>query len=274
MLNRSHLPVSIGAFVLGGAFALVVSGALRGPRSVDAPRPAPVPSTVALATLALAPSTPTSRSLPAAPSSVSVVPVDKATVAFPPAAPTPSTSAAMTTADWHKDADSRLAFFATLEGLYRDGISTEVANLIAGMNTDLDSKVKRNFVFQCKLCHAVYEAFVLYSRRQQFLGSKANTFNDGKIVDAKLLESLRSEDPYIRVNAMGKLVQPWMKRKLLSLNMEKKEKLALMNRLMKLVKEGSRKFSKIRSDPIYAGWSGYWSCQACNAVKTVAGSIR
>ena len=92
--------------------------------------------------------------------------------------------------------------------------------------------------------------------------------------EVALLERLRSDVPSTRVNAMGELVKPWMKRKLLTLNMDKNEKVALMNRLMKLVREGGQKFNQISEDPAYKGWSSYWSCQACNAVKTVANSMK
>ena len=85
--------------------------------------------------------------------------------------------------------------------------------------------------------------------------------------------SLRgSKDPMTRVRAMGELVQPWIKRKLLTMKMEDGEKKALMDRLMKLVAEGRRLFGELTTskDPDYVDWSFYGSCQACEAVKTVS----
>ena len=64
------------------------------------------------------------------------------------------------TADWYKDEECRMVFFTVLEGLYRDGISQEVVDLVIGRVESND--LERAFVFRCKLCHATYEAFALY----------------------------------------------------------------------------------------------------------------
>ena len=175
------------------------------------------------------------------------------------------------TAGWFNDPDCRLVFFATLEGLYEDGIPTAVVDLIIGTDSKLSNKVKHNFVFQCELCHAVYEAFVLYQRRQTFNGSKVDTFKDGE-VDPQLVKSLRSGNARTRVYAMGSLVQPWIKRKVLNLDMDDAGQRALMDRLHDLAKKGYALMDKHRrDDPEYgADWLFYDSCQACKAIKTVA----
>ncbi len=175
------------------------------------------------------------------------------------------------TAEWYKDPDCRLVFFAVLEGLYEDGVPTEAVDLIIGKESKLENKVKHNFVFQCELCHAVYEAFVLYQRRQTFNGSEADTFQDGSI-DADLLDRLRAGEAYTRVMAMGTLVQPWIKRKLEKLDMKDEDQKKLLDRLHELAKKGYALTDKRRrEDPDYGDdWRFYDACQACKAIDTVA----
>jgi len=174
------------------------------------------------------------------------------------------------TADWYKDPLCQMIFFTTLEGLYRDGVSTEVVDLILGKESKLENKVKHDFVFRCKLCHAVYEAFALYRRRQTFSGSAADTFG-AKKVDPKLLEALRSKEARTRVFAMGSFVQPWIKAKLHTLDLSVEDKTRLMKGLINLADEGKRLTQEHRkSDPDYFDWRFYGACQACRAIETVA----
>ncbi len=186
--------------------------------------------------------------------------------------PTPKDPPAISpTSEWYKDADCRLVFHAVLEGLYADGVPTDVVDLVIGKPATLAEPVKRCFVFRCDLCHAVYEAFAVYQRRPAFNGGGGvDTF--GKVeIDASVKKALASDTPQSRVYAMGALVQPWIKRKLFALRMEDAEKRALMQRLMDLVQKGSQRFSEGRAkDPAYADWMFYGSCQACEAVKTVS----
>lgn len=175
------------------------------------------------------------------------------------------------TADWYRNPDCRLVFFATLEGLYEDGIPTEAVDLIVGKESKASNPVKHDFVFYCKLCHAVYEAFVLYQRRQTFNATEVDTFQQGALAPA-LLDRLKSPEARTRVYAMGELVQPWIKRKLLAMDMNDAEKRALMTRLLNLVAEGKEFLDDHRrNDPEYGDdWMFYGACQACEAVKTVS----
>jgi hypothetical protein len=174
------------------------------------------------------------------------------------------------TADWYKDADCRLVFFGTLEGLYEDGISNDVVDLIIGKESKVSNKVKHDFIFRCKLCHAVYEAFVLYRQRQVFNGSDVDTFKKGA-VEPRIVQALKSDNARTRVYAMGELVQPWIKSKLLALKITDQEMVAFQRRLTQLVKEGYRLTHSHRAtDPEYGDWGFYGACQACKAVETVS----
>ncbi len=175
------------------------------------------------------------------------------------------------TADWYKDPDCRLVFFATLEGLYENGISNEVVDLVLGRQGEGKDPVKTNFIFRCELCHAVYDAFSLYRTRPAFHGTKIDSFKKG-VVEEQILLDLQSEIARTRVYAMGSLIQPWIKSKLLSLSLDDEAKKSLRDRLIVLAQKGSElTFDRRKNDPDYGDdWGFYGACQACEAVNTVS----
>ena len=187
-----------------------------------------------------------------------------------PAAPAPPSD------QWRSDPACQMVFFAVLEGLYVDGVPDEVVDLIVPPKTDLDTNVKRNFVFRCPLCHAAYEAFVLYQRRQAFNGSNDKRSTFGKNFDPTVIERLKSDKPQLRVYAMGSLVRPWIDRKLKSMNLVESEKSALLKKLIEYAGEGDRMFREYKQDPksIYIEWQFYGGCQACEAARIVASSMK
>jgi len=156
--------------------------------------------------------------------------------------------------NWHQDEECQFIFFTVLEGLYRDGVSDEIVDLVVGKlkNNDL----KKNFVFQCKLCHATYEAFVLYQTRTKFYGTDKKSFGN-KQFSKQVIEMLKSSDPYTFGEGLSEIVQPWVKSRLLSIS---KDEFSLKNKLTKftsLAQEG-----EMIND-------SYIRCQACEAIETI-----
>lgn len=167
------------------------------------------------------------------------------------------------TADWHKDPLCRQVFFVVLQGLYEDGVPTEVVDLIVG-NVQ-ENRLKKNFVFRCKLCHACYEAFATYQRRPAFSGTGdqvVSTFGS-KPIDAKVIANLRSGHPKTTSRAMGTILQPYIKKMILAMNLENnQEKVKVIQRFAELAKEGN------------ALVTGYTTCQACDAIEEVAKTMK
>jgi hypothetical protein len=174
---------------------------------------------------------------------------------------------------WRKDPICQMVFFAILEGLYTDGVPSEAVDLIVPPKTDLDTNVKHSFVFRCPLCHAAYEAFILYQRRQAFHGSeeKASTFATNRF-DKKLMQGLSSSSIRTRVYTMGAMVQPWIDRRIKMMNLTPAGKTNLMNKFLAYAKDGNNKFRKLRGDrdSIYFQWQFYGGCQACQAAINIA----
>lgn len=160
------------------------------------------------------------------------------------------------TADWHKDEECRMVFFTVLEGLYRDGVPDEVVDLVIG-HVKANS-VKKRFVFRCKLCHACYEAFAVYQRRPAFSGTKGKTTIGNKPVSSEVIEGLKNPSHRVFGKAFSTIIQPWIKQKLLSMNLSEKDKVEKMKKFAELAKEGNRLLTEYRR------------CQACEAIKSVS----
>lgn len=195
--------------------------------------------------------------------------------ADPPAKPEPGEKVAApqpapATKAWRDDPAARVIFFAVLEGLYEDGVPDEVVDLIVP-RVDAKQSVKRSFVFRCPMCHAAFEAFRLYQRRQAFLGApadeKRSTFGDGKVAKG-LIEQLKAKDPQTRVYAMGAMLRPWIKRKLARLRLPDAEMKSLIQLMEKHAASGNALFFKLRNTKgsPYQEWMFYGGCQACEAV--------
>lgn len=183
-----------------------------------------------------------------------------------PAAPQVNTQA------WRDDPVCQMVFFAVLEGLYTDGVSDEVVDLIVPPKTDLDNNVKRCFVFRCPLCHAAYEAFVLYQRRQAFNGTDEKKSTFGKGVDKGIIEALKSDEAHTRVFAMGRLIRPWIQRRFDMMNLDAEQKQAMLDKLIAYAGAGNTMFGEYRNDKnsVYFEWQFYGGCQACEAAKDIS----
>lgn len=100
-------------------------------------------------------------------------------------------------------------FFAVVEGLYRDGVSSDVARAIVA--TDPQTLQSLSFVPGCPICTPALDAFRLYLERPAFLGKKlvgADTFGGGLPADQVAL--LTGEDLRGRRTALRGLVERWV----------------------------------------------------------------
>ena len=139
-------------------------------------------------------------------------------------------------ADWKGDPVCQMVFFAVLEGLYTYGVADDVvAAVLRGEN----GKISEVFIDKCPLCYPVYEAFVLYQKRQTFVGAaKQNTF--GKGVAPELANRLKSKDIIrTQIPALTELLRPWVERKLTTTSLTEEQKKELSTRLLKRRDEGN-----------------------------------
>jgi hypothetical protein len=165
--------------------------------------------------------------------------------------------------DWKEDPVCRMVFFAVLEGLYTDGVSSEAADRVVGRRakggpTDL----KQTFVIECPLCHPVYEAFSLYQQRPSFNGDKRNTFGPGLGPD--LERGLQNENILTRQSALQVVVQKWVAHRLIAMRLSPEEQKDWTRQLNERSKQGLDRLSELRGkDAFYKTWPGYAGCPAC-----------
>lgn len=183
-----------------------------------------------------------------------------------PVEPAPASEA------WRQDPVCQMVFFAVLEGLYTDGVQDEVVDLIVPPKTDLDTNVKHCFVFRCPMCHAAYEAFVLYQRRQSFQGASDEKSTFGQGVEPAIIKDLKSDKPMERVFALGRLIRPWLDKRIRSQNISKAEREQMIQQILEYAKRGNSLFLAYRSDSksVYHDWQFYGGCQACAAAQAIA----
>lgn len=99
-------------------------------------------------------------------------------------------------------------FFATLEGLYRDGVSSEVARAITA--SDPESLRPISFVDGCPICTPAMDAFLLYLERPPFRGKKVERDTFGEGLSAEQTALLTGTDLRARRTALRALVERWV----------------------------------------------------------------
>ena len=159
----------------------------------------------------------------------------------------------------------QMILFAVLEGLYRDGVSTEAAAAIAAL--DPESGIPLNFVYNCPLCMPALDAFRVYLERPDFLGKKAgrNTFGGG--LDAETLKRVLSGDRETRLGALHGLVQGWVKARLGSLDLTRGQRTAWGRRLSDMREKGNALLAEYQEqeDGPYAEFYDDWKrCAVCD----------
>lgn len=99
-------------------------------------------------------------------------------------------------------------FFAVLEGLYRDGVSSAAARAI--VERDAVSGYPISFVQGCPICMPALDAFQLYLARPPFLSRKIPSDTFGQGLDAALEARLTGADRLARRAALRELVERWV----------------------------------------------------------------
>jgi hypothetical protein len=191
--------------------------------------------------------------------------------ADPPKAQPPRKETPKPPPDWKEDPVCKVVFFAVLEGLYEDGVSSEAADNVVGKTKDGKGEIKQTFVFACPLCHPVYEAFRAYQQRPTFR-DKGDTF--GKGIDPRLETDLRARDLLTRQGALQTLVHRWVERRLNGMGLSEVQKKDWARRLEERSNQGGELLETLKqSDPWYRGW-GYGFCAACRGCTDACDTLK
>jgi hypothetical protein len=207
----------------------------------------------------------------------------RASAADPAASASPSPKTSAKSDDLIQESDEEIVFtptyqfifFATLEGLYRDGVS----------DADVDSLLARkdgggylNFIYTCPICMPVEGAILTYKLRPRIDFTKLQTYQTmqrtfGPGLPADVSEALKSDKASIRLKAVNELVSKWIQYRMDHSSLTVSEKKTLVDSLKKGRDEGMQAlhdFAKNSNGPhsmdaFAAGYEDGDECAICNA---------
>ena len=167
---------------------------------------------------------------------------------------------------WSEDASSQLIFFAVLEGLYLDGVSSDTVELIIGpKDKPVYEAFREHFIYACPLCHPAFEAFTLYRQRQVIYGLKPpgiDTF--GKGLDPKLITQLKSPVRNVRLAAIKTLVQKWTTQRIEKLRLVDEERATFTRMIAVGRKQGMGRLQAQLNDPNAKHDPTWKACAICD----------
>jgi hypothetical protein len=167
---------------------------------------------------------------------------------------------------------SQLVFFAVLEGLYEDGVSTDdVERILAVDPRTKQPRFSEHFVDACPLCMPAFDAFQLYRSRPMFYGRKDSIDKFGPGLELILAKKLHSDQKADLLEAIQALVNRWVSRRLDSMRLTKDER----EQWTAVIEEGRKRgMTNLQQGQAgnrneYVGWKGCAICDgtagACQA---------
>ena len=161
---------------------------------------------------------------------------------------------------------ARQIFFAVLEGLYADGVQTEVVDQIVAI--DEQTHWPAYFVYACPICVPAYNAFAVYQKRATFpfLKGEPNTFGPG--LPDEMVKRLSAGDAIARKAAIQELVQGWIRRRMEALRLTEEEREEWTLEMAKRRKQGMAFLDQYLRQGVGGAWaSGKASCPLCEAAN-------
>ena len=169
---------------------------------------------------------------------------------------------------------SQLVFFAVLEGLYDDGVSTaDVDRILADDPRTKQPQFNEHFVDACPLCLPAFDACQLYRSRPKFYGLKESKDTFGPGLDPILAKKLRSEAKADQLEAIRTMVNRWVIRRLEAMRLTKDER----EQWTAVIEEGRRQGmgrlqrTQAANQNEYFGWKGCAICdgtsEACHMAR-------
>jgi hypothetical protein len=140
---------------------------------------------------------------------------------------------------WPESRATQLAFFAVLEGLYRDGVGNQdVDQIIPPAEGGKPKFDTNNFVYACPLCHPAFEAFRLYRQRELFYGLKSPLDTFGHGLEPAVAARLHSPDAAERRQTIETLISRWISQRLQLMRLSESEREEITSEIQQGRKQG------------------------------------
>lgn len=169
---------------------------------------------------------------------------------------------------------SQLVFFAVLEGLYEDGVSThDVERILAVDPRTKQPQYSEHFVGACPLCLPAFDAFQLYRSRPMFYGRKEAIDKFGPGLEPILTKKLHSNQKTDQLESIQTMVNRWVSRRLDSMRLAKDEREQWTAVIEDGRKSGMQRLQQAQAgnQNEYIGWKGCAICDgtagACQAAR-------
>jgi hypothetical protein len=170
---------------------------------------------------------------------------------------------------WPDAEAGRLIFFAVLEGLFRDGVTNEVVDIVAPPPLGSLLPVEQMlFVPGCQICTPAQRAFALYRQRLdcglkqwQPGGGLRDTFGDG--LPEEVVARLRDPDKEVRLAALQALVTRWVAEHMDRQRLTPAEREDLGRWMQEAAKIGMSTLAQMRADDPAIG-TDWKRCALCD----------
>lgn len=163
----------------------------------------------------------------------------------------------------------QLIFFAVLEGLYRDGVDTEVASAICVIEEP--AGIPHNFVYGCPICTPALDAVRLYAARPGFYRDKIGRDTFGSGLDPALRQRLLSDDLGQRRKALQQLIEQWVDGRVATSGFDADQQAALSLAFKEMRKKGMgllQQFQSEQGPDIYLDFYRDWeTCPSCDGAN-------
>ena len=152
-------------------------------------------------------------------------------------------------------------FFAVLEGLYRDGVSSEIVDKL--LEIDPITKYPANFVWSCPICFPVIDALDVYRARPNFRGRKTvgDTFGEG--LPLAITEQIMHGEVLVRQQVIKTLVEGWIRVALDARRLTPQERQRFQDLMVVGRKQGMEYLENYRKLGGNYGWMK--ECPSCEA---------
>lgn len=154
----------------------------------------------------------------------------------------------------------KFLFFAALEGLYVEGVSTADVREILREETDAGGKKSYvHFVYGCPVCMPVVNACRVYEGRPDFYADKLKASTFGRGLAPELSAQLRSPEFKERLDAVHTLVDRFVRMRFASMRLGEDERALWQQALEEARKQGMAALTAAQRE------QGMKSCPSCDA---------